>query len=39
MLERWAFDREMLKRFSKHYLTGERISDEMIDTLIGINKD
>ena len=33
-LENFAYDRNVLKTFAKHYKTGEVLSDEMIDKLI-----
>ncbi len=34
MLEGWVWDKAMLKTISKHYKTGESLSDELIDTMI-----
>ena len=39
MLENWVWDHDIVKRISKHYLTGESLSDEMIDKIAKINKD
>ena len=34
MLENWVWDKSVLKRLSKHYKTGEQLSDELIDRKI-----
>lgn len=34
MLEEWLADKEMLKKVSGHYVTGESLPDELIDTII-----
>jgi thimet oligopeptidase len=34
MLEEWLIDKEMLKKVSGHYVTGEPLSDDVIDTII-----
>ena len=34
MLENWIWDKEILKRVSKHYLTGEPLSDDVIEKKI-----
>ena len=34
MLENWIWDKEILKRVSKHYETGEPLPDKMIDSKI-----
>ena len=34
IMENWAFEREYLKPFAKHYQTGEEIPDELIDRII-----
>jgi thimet oligopeptidase len=34
MLEEWLWDKAILKQLSKHYQTGEPLSDEIIDILI-----
>jgi Zn-dependent oligopeptidase len=30
MLENWIWDKEVLKKVSKHYLTGEPLPDDVI---------
>lgn len=34
MLEEWIWDRQVLKKISKHYKTGEPLSDELINQMI-----
>ncbi len=34
LLENWTWDKNFLKKISKHYETGKKISDEMIDKII-----
>jgi thimet oligopeptidase len=34
MLEEWLWDRAILKQLSKHYITGESLSDEMITNIL-----
>jgi len=34
MLEEWLWNKEILKKVSKHYKTGEPLSDEMIDNIL-----
>lgn len=34
IMENWAFERDYLKPFAKHYQTGEEIPDELIDKII-----
>lgn len=34
MLEEWLFDREILKKVSSHYQTGQPLSDELIDRIL-----
>lgn len=34
IMENWVWDREVIKKFSKHYLTGKRMDDKMIDRVI-----
>jgi len=34
LMEHWAWDREGLVKYTRHYKTGERMPDEMIDRLI-----
>jgi thimet oligopeptidase len=34
MLEEWLMDKEILKKVSAHYLTGESLPDTIIDTII-----
>jgi len=36
MLENWCWDKEMLKKFSKHYKTGETLPDDLIDKKIAV---
>lgn len=36
MLEEWMWDREILKRVSSHYKTGEPLSDEMITNILNL---
>lgn len=34
MLEEWMMEKDVLKRVSKHYLTGEPLSDELINNIV-----
>jgi thimet oligopeptidase len=34
MLEEWLHDKDILKKVSKHYITGQPLPDEIIDTII-----
>jgi Zn-dependent oligopeptidase len=34
MLEEWLNDKDVLKKVSGHYITGEQLPDELIDTII-----
>jgi thimet oligopeptidase len=34
MLEEWLIDKEMLKKVSGHYITGQPLPDDVIDTII-----
>jgi Zn-dependent oligopeptidase len=34
MLENWIWDKDILKKVSKHYQTGEPLSDDVIDKKI-----
>ncbi len=34
MLEEWLIDKDMLKKVSGHYLTGQQLPDDIIDTII-----
>jgi Zn-dependent oligopeptidase len=34
MLENWTWDREMLRKLSRHYKTGKPLPDDMIDTML-----
>lgn len=34
IMENWGYERDYLKPFAKHYLTGEEIPDELIDKII-----
>ena len=36
MLENWMWDKDVLKRVSKHYKTGEHMPDSMVDTMMQI---
>ena len=36
MLEEWLMDKDILKKVSGHYQTGEPLSDETIDTIISL---
>jgi Zn-dependent oligopeptidase len=36
MFEEWLRDKEMLKKVTKHYQTGESMPDEMIDKLLSL---
>ncbi len=38
MFEEWMWDKDMLKQVSSHYLTGEPLSDSLIDTMISLKK-
>lgn len=38
MFEEWMWDKDMLKQISSHYLTGEPLSDDLIDTMISLKK-
>jgi thimet oligopeptidase len=37
--ELWSFQEEVLKRLSGHYKTGERLSDDLIEKIIHIQKE
>ena len=39
MLENWVWDANMTKRLSKHYETGEPMSDEMIERISKVGRD
>lgn len=34
MLEEWLYDKNILKKVSKHYISGQPLPDEIIDTII-----
>lgn len=34
LLERWAWDKDVLKKISKHYRTGESLPDDLIEKMI-----
>jgi len=36
MLEEWMYDRDVLKKLSKHYKTGEPLPDKMIATIVDL---
>lgn len=38
MFEEWLSDKDILKRVSSHYQTGEPLDDAMIDRIIGVKK-
>ena len=38
MLEEWLWDKEMLKKVSHHYQTGEPLPSEMIDNIIALKR-
>ncbi len=38
MLEEWLWDKEILKKVSSHYKTGEPLSDTIIDNIIALKK-
>ncbi len=38
MLEEWLWDKEMLKKVSKHYKTGQPLSNKMIDNIIALKR-
>ena len=38
MLEEWLWDKEILKKVSKHYKTGESLPDQMIDNIIALKR-
>ena len=38
MLENWMEDREILKKVSKHYQTGEPLSDDLIEKIVDLKK-
>ncbi len=38
ILEEWMEDKEILKMVSKHYITGESLSDELIDNIRKLKK-
>ncbi|MEW5972094.1 MAG: M3 family metallopeptidase, partial [Pseudomonadota bacterium] len=38
LFELWPYDKECLKVITSHYKTGEPMPDDMIDTIIGMNK-
>lgn len=38
MLEEWLTDKDILKKVSGHYLTGESLPDDIIDTIINLKK-
>jgi thimet oligopeptidase len=38
MLEEWLWDKDILKKVSSHYKTGEPLSDEMIDSILALKR-
>lgn len=36
MFEQWMWDKEIIKRVSSHYKTGQKLPDEIIDTMIAL---
>ncbi len=38
MLEEWMWEKDMIKRISKHYKTGESLPDEIIDSMIALKE-
>lgn len=38
MLEEWLWDKDILKKISKHYKTGEPLPDEMIDNISALKR-
>jgi len=38
MLENWIWDKDILKKVSKHYQTGEPLSDDVIDKKIALKR-
>ena len=38
MLEEWLWDKNILKKISKHYQTGEPLPDELIDNIIALKQ-
>lgn len=36
MLEEWMMEKDVLKQVSSHYLTGEPLSDELINKIVGL---
>ena len=38
MLEEWLWDKNILKKVSKHYKTGDPLPDELIDKIIALKK-
>ena len=38
MLEEWLWDKDILKKVSKHYKTGESLPDETIDNIIAMKR-
>ncbi len=38
MLEEWLWDKEILKKVSSHYKTGEPLSDDVIDNILALKR-